>query len=210
MKTHCVIVAGGDCDLKHFKLIDNTCFVIAADSGYKHCRSANFTPDLLVGDFDSYFGKLPCDIETVKLPTHKDDTDLMFAARCGVEQNFKRFTVLGGYGSRPDQNMAMYQTLCWICDNCEGAEVKAICNGFEVYVLKNSSKTFPADKSRYLSVFAIDGDAKGVDIVGAEYELNNATITANFPVGVSNVAQSDTTVSVNSGKILIMSVDKNI
>ena len=73
-------------------------------------------------------------------------------------------------------------------------------------MLNNSSMTFPADKSRYLSVFAIDGDAKGVDIVGAEYELNNATITANFPVGVSNVAQNDTTVSVSSGKILIMSV----
>lgn len=210
MKTHCVIVAGGHCDINLFEFIDSTCFVIAADSGFKHCRSANISPDLLVGDFDSYFGELPSEIETVKLPTHKDDTDLMFAARCGVERNFKRFTVLGGYGSRPDQNMAMYQTLCWLCDNCDGAEVKAICNRFEIYMLKSGSMTFPADKSRYLSVFAIDGDAKGVDIIGSEYELNNASLTANFPIGVSNVAENDTTVSVKHGKILIMSVDKNI
>ncbi len=210
MKNRCVIVAGGDCDLAQLNTVDGSCFVIAADSGLKHCVKANIKPDLIVGDFDSYLYELPNDIEAITLPTHKDDTDLMFAARCGVERNFKRFTVLGGYGSRPDQNLAMYQTLCWITDNCKNAEVNAKCCGFEVYLINNGAIAFPADRDRYLSVFAIDGDAVGVDIVGAEYSLNNATIKAGFPIGVSNVAVSDTEISVKQGKLLIMAVDKNI
>ena len=210
MKTRCVIVAGGDRPTELFQKITENDFVIAADSGLKFCLEANVRPDLIVGDFDSFFGALPEGVETVKLPTHKDDTDLLFAARCGVERGLSRFAILGGYGSRPDQNMAMFQTLCWIVEQKEDADATAICNGFEVSVIKNQCKTFKADKNRYLSVFAIDGDAEGVDIIGAEYPLTNATLTANFPIGVSNCAESDTTVSVKNGKLLIMWVDKNI
>ncbi len=210
MKTRCVIVAGGNCLPEHFNNVDETCFVIAADSGLSHCNSCGVTPDLIVGDFDSFEGTIPSEIEAVRLPSHKDDTDLMYAARCGVERNFKEFIVLGGYGSRPDQNMAMYQTLCWIVDRIDGAKILAVCDGFEVYVIKNGSMTFKKSLDRYLSVFAIDGDAIGVDIIGAEYPLKDAKITSNFPVGVSNVAEKDTTVSVKSGKLLIMLVNKNI
>lgn len=210
MKTRCVIVAGGDRPSELPKKITEYDFVIAADSGLKFCLEANVRPDLIVGDFDSFLGALPEDIETVKLPTHKDDTDLLFAARCGIDRGFSKFTIFGGYGSRPDQNMAMFQTLCWIVEHSTGADATAICNGFEACVLKNQRKTFNTNKNRYLSVFAIDGNAEGVDIIGAEYPLTNATLTANFPIGVSNCAESDTVVSVQKGKLLIMWVDKNI
>lgn len=210
MKTRCVIVAGGDRPRKLSEKITEGDFVIAADSGLKFCLEANVKPDLIVGDFDSFEGVLPQSVETIKLPTHKDDTDLLFAARCGVERGFSRFAIFGGYGSRPDQNLAMYQTLCWIVEHSTGADVTAFCNGFEACVIKNQSKTYILDKSRYLSVFAIDGDAEGVDIIGAEYPLTDATLTANFPIGVSNCAENKTTVSVKNGKLLIMWVDKDI
>ncbi len=210
MKKRCVIIAGGECDAQLLRSVDDSCYVIAADSGLKHCLSADIKPDLIVGDFDSYHGELPLDVETVKLPTHKDDTDLMFAARCGVERGFCAFTVYGGYGSRPDQNLAMLQTLCWITDHCNCVHAEAVCNGFEMCIIKNNKKLFKADKNRYLSVFAVDGDAVGVDIIGAEYPLRNATVVSSFPVGVSNVALSETSVSVKDGKLLVMTVDKNI
>lgn len=210
MKTRCVIVAGGICLSEHFNIVDDTCFVIAADSGLAHCNNSDIVPDLIVGDFDSYTGSIPSEIDVVKLPTHKDDTDLMYAARCGVERDFKDFILLGGYGSRPDQNMAMYQTLCWITDMVKNAKVSAICDGFEVFVVKNGNIKITKSNDRYLSVFAIDGDAIGVDIIGAEYQLKNANVSPNYPVGVSNVALDDTIVSVSSGKLLVMSVNKNI
>lgn len=210
MKNRCVIIAGGDCEPSLLESVCNTDFVIAADSGLNHCKANSITPDLIVGDFDSYFDELPQGIETVKLPTHKDDTDLIFASRCGVERDFSDFVIFGGYGSRPDQSFAMYATLVWLVNSKENVSASAVCNGFEVYAIKNNSLTFKADEGRYLSVFSVDGDAHGVTISGAEYPLNNATLTEKFPIGVSNCAVSDTTVSVENGTVLIMLVNKNI
>lgn len=210
MKTRCVIIAGGDCDPLLFQNVCDADFVIAADSGLNHCKLNNITPDLVVGDFDSYFDELPQGVETIKLPTHKDDTDLLFASKCGIERGFTDFVIFGGHGSRPDQSFAMYSTLVWLVNAAEKVSVSAVCNGFEVFAVKNSTLNIKADKNRYLSVFSVDGDAYGVDISGAEYPLSNATITERFPIGVSNCAVNDTTVSVKNGTLLIMLVDKNI
>lgn len=209
MKTRCVIIAGGDCNSSLLNVIGDSDYVIAADSGMYHCQTVGIVPDLVVGDFDSFFGTLP-DIEIVHLPTHKDDTDLLFAARCGVERGFKSFAIFGGYGSRPDQNMAMMQTLVWLAKEVDNADISAVCNGFEIYALRNGSRTFKKDINSYLSVFAVDGNAVGVDITGAEYPLHDATLTCDFPIGVSNEALNDTTVSVSNGTLLVMTVDKNI
>ncbi len=210
MKNSCVIVAGGDCDISS---LENECidkYVIAADSGFYHCQDASVTPNLLIGDFDSYSGQLPQNIETIKLPVQKDDTDLMFAVRCACERKFDEILIIGGYGSRPDQNMAMFQTLSWLSHNAPQTLFFAKCIGFEVFAISNGSRVFKSCEHRYLSVFSFDGIAKGVTIKGAEYELDNATISSSYPVGVSNVAIEDTFVSVKDGTLLIMLVDKNI
>ncbi len=210
MNNRCVIVAGGDCDTKSFCEISATDFVIAADSGLKYTESAGIVSNLIVGDFDSYSGEIPINVEVLKLPTHKDDTDLLFALRCGVERGYKNFLIFGGYGSRPDQNLAMLQSLVWLCNNCDTESVKAICCGFEVCAIKNKSITLPLNRDKYLSVFSISSDAKGVDIIGADYPLNNANVTPSFPIGVSNEADGNVTVSVKDGTLIVMTVNKNI
>ncbi len=210
MKNRCVVVAGGDCDISHLNEISNNDFVIAADSGLKHTNAAKVTPDLIVGDFDSYSGDIPEGVEVVKLPTHKDDTDLLFALRSGVELGFRNFLIFGGYGSRPDQNLSLLQSLLWLCNNCVLQGVKARCNGFELYAVKNSSLTLCLDRSRYLSVFSISSEAEGVNIMGADYPLENAAVMPDFPIGVSNEADGEVTVSVDKGTLIIMVVNKNI
>ncbi len=210
MKNSCVIVAGGDCDVL---ALANECidkYVIAADSGFYHCQNALVVPDLLIGDFDSYLGQIPQNVETVKLPVQKDDTDLMFAVRCACERNFDEILIVGGYGSRPDQNVAMFQTLSWLSHNAPQIGCSAKCIGFEAFVITNGSRTFKYSEDRYLSVFSFNGKAEGVTIKGAEYELNNATVLSSYPIGVSNVAVNDTLVSVRDGTLLVMLVDKNI
>lgn len=209
MKNRCVIIAGGDCVLSSFSAFSGNDYIIAADSGLKYCLEANVSPDLLVGDFDSYSGELPSGVETVKLPTQKDDTDLLFAVRCALEKNFSDILILGGYGSRPDQNLAMLQTLAFVKNQNNLVNVKAKCIGFEALAVCNGEVFIPRSRDRYLSVFAFE-KATGVTIKGAEYPLNNAEIYPNFPIGVSNVAVDDTTVSVKNGTLIVMLVDKNI
>jgi thiamine pyrophosphokinase len=48
-------------------------------------------------------------------------------------------------------------------------------------------------------------DAKGVTLTGLKYELTNGTLTAGFPLGVSNhFTGKSATVSVKNGSILIL------
>ena len=154
MKDRCIIIAGGDADIFVLKgFITENDYIIAADSGYRYCNDLEVIPDLLVGDFDSYNEIIPNNIEVHRLPCVKDDTDLLYASRCAVDKKFKNIVIFGGYGSRPDQNLAMLQTLFWIKNNTENTEVSAICNGFEICALKNEKATFITNSNRYLSVF---------------------------------------------------------
>lgn len=205
----CVIIAGGNCDLKQLKF-ESSDFIIAADSGYDHCVKASLEPDLIIGDFDSIKSDLPSNIETIKLPEKKDDTDLLFALRMGLSKGFEDFVIFGGYGSRPDQNFAMLQSLYWLLEQGKDIDVTANCNNFSVSAIKNSSKIFSVNKNQYISVFALE-NSKGVTINGAEYSLNNADLSPSFPIGVSNTGlDTEVTVSVKCGTLLVMVVDKNI
>ena len=51
----CTIISGApDDDIDFLKEnIDVQSFIICADSGYKNCLKAGFTPNLIIGDFDS-------------------------------------------------------------------------------------------------------------------------------------------------------------
>ncbi len=210
MKNRCVVVAGGDCDISSLSSIGNDDFIIAADSGLKYTEKLNIVPDLIVGDFDSFDGPIPDNVDVIRLPEHKDDTDLLYALRCGVKRGFRNFLILGGYGSRPDQNLAMLQSLVWLCENCKTESVTVRCVGFEIYAIKDSLITLAVDREKYLSVFSISGIAKGVNIIGADYSLQNAEISPNFPIGVSNEAMGEVIISVNSGTLIIMLVNKDI
>ena len=82
----CVIFGGADmCERTQVKIPENA-YVIAADSGYRHCLRYGVRPDLILGDFDSYEDRLPDDCEIFRAPREKDDTDLMLAVKTGFEK----------------------------------------------------------------------------------------------------------------------------
>ena len=210
MKQRCVIVAGGNCNnLPKFNSND---FVIAADSGLYALQEKGIVPDLLVGDFDSYLGELPLGVETIRLPVIKDETDLLYAAKQGVERGFNYFLILGGYGSRPDQNFAMYDTLYWIKKNCSGANVLSLCDGFSVTMLSDETAELSVLNDEYFSVFSFGGKAENVSINGADYNLNNHKLISGFPLGVSNCVTGGgkVLVTVNDGTLLVFIVKKSI
>ena len=53
-------------------------------------------------------------------------------------------------------------------------------------VLHNEMISFPAGCGGTLSLFCMDGAARGVTIRGLKYELADAEIRSDFPIGVSN------------------------
>lgn len=196
----CYVIGAGDFyGLR--EIPDDSDYVIAADAGYKYCREAGLIPDLVLGDFDS-LGDIPEHPNTVKLPAEKDDTDMLFALKLGIEKGYRHFFIYGGTGGRrPDHGVANLQCLLYLANRgCRGW----LFGENEVWtVIKNSALRLRG--SGTVSVFCIDGGASGVSLRGLKYPLENASVAPDFPIGVSNeLAGGDAEISVLSGSLLVM------
>lgn len=176
--------------------------VIAADGGWKICEKENIVPTLLIGDFDS-LERMPDFPNTRRLPVEKDDTDTMLALKEGLENGETLFHIYGGLGgSRTDHTVANLQSLLYLAEH--GARGILYGNNESFTAVKNGRITFPSYSGGTLSVFCIGEDAKGVSIRGAHYSLDNAVLTAGFPLGVSNHFQGEPVeISVEYGSLII-------
>ena len=181
-------------------------YVIAADRGYDSLMAYGVNPDLVVGDFDS-LGEVPNHPNVIQLPAEKDDTDMVFALRQGLDLGYRRFVMLGGVGGRLEHTLGNLQLLDWLAS--QGAQgflagektvATAVCNG---------TLTFPAAMSGYLSVLCNSGTARGVTLRGLKYPLERYTMTGSFPLGVSNqFLGQPASVSVEDGCLLLLWEEK--
>ena len=204
MKT-CIIFCAAEFD-KLAAPIGNEDYVLAADGGLRHLEKLNIVPNGIIGDFDS-LGFVPEGAEV--FPVEKDDTDAMLAAKKGLELGFRKFLFYGSLdGPRLDHTVANFQTLQYLADR--DATGYLIGNEYLVTLLKDGSLTFPAREQGILSVFCMGADAQGVTISGAQYELENGTLTAGFPLGVSNHFTGEKAeITVKEGSLLILWDRKN-
>ena len=80
--------------------------------------------------------------------------------------------------------------------------------GYELSTGRNAadgSITFPAGNTGTVSVFCLGPDAEGVTLEGLYYPLEKGTLTAGFPLGVSNhFVGNEVTVSVEQGSLLLL------
>ena len=174
---------------------------IAADAGLHLCERLGVRPDVVLGDFDS-LGKAPKHPNVLQLPVEKDDTDTMFALKLGLEKGYRRFYIYGGLGGkRPDHTIANMQALLFLLSH--GARGWLFGENYVWTAIKNSSLRIEGEGD--VAVFCFDGKAEGVSIKGLKYELDDAEISSDFPLGVSNsFASREAEISVKNGALLIM------
>lgn len=175
--------------------------IIAADGGLTHVQSLSLQPDSIIGDFDS-LGYVPNAAKV--FPVEKDDTDAMLAVRHGLQLGYSRFVLYGSLdGPRLDHTVANFQTLQFLADH--GAQGYLIGLNTIATVVKNGRLSFPAGAEGILSVFCMGSDASGVCLSGLKYLLADGTLTAGFPLGVSNRFTGESaTVSVTDGSLLVL------
>ena len=176
-------------------------YVLAADGGLRHLEQLKIRPNGIIGDFDS-LGYVPEGAEV--FPVEKDDTDAMLAAKKGLELGFRDFLFYGSLdGPRLDHTVANFQSLQYLAER--DATGYLVGNTQIVTVLRNGKLTFPAECGGILSVFCMGADATGVTVRGAQYELENGTLSAGFPLGVSNhFVGKEVTVAVEKGSLLLL------
>ena len=132
-------------------------YVIAADRGYDSLMAYGVVPDLAVGDFDS-LGYQPDHPNVIQLPVEKDDTDMVYALRKGLELGYRRFVLLGGVGGRLEHTLANLQLLDWLTGQ-GGQGFLAGEKTVATAIRGPASLTFPAAMSGYLSAFCNSGTA---------------------------------------------------
>ena len=180
--------------------------IIAADGGFVHTQKLQITPHIVLGDFDS-LGYTPQAANV--FPVEKDDTDAMLAVRQGLGLGCREFVLYGSLdGPRLDHTVANFQTLQYLADH--GASGYLVGTEYLVTVVKDGSLFFPAGAEGTVSVFCMGVDAEGITLEGLYYPLENGTLTAGFPLGVSNhFTGAAAEVSVKKGSLLVMWDRKN-
>lgn len=176
-------------------------YIIAADGGFAHVRSLGLTPQCVLGDFDS-LGYVPEDANV--FPVEKDDTDAMLAVRRGLSLGYKEFLLYGSLdGPRLDHTVANFQTLQYLADR--GARGWLIGKSSIVTLIKDGALSLPAEFTGTVSVFCMGKDAQGVTLTGLKYPLENGTLTAGFPLGVSNHFTGEAaSIRVEDGSLLVI------
>ena len=204
MKT-CVIFGGASFDKLIFPL-DDSDYVIAADSGLAHLEKLGRKPNAIIGDFDS-LGFIPDGAEV--FPVEKDDTDAMLAARKGLALGFREFYFYGALdGPRLDHTVSNFQTLQFLADH--GARGYLIGKDYIVTVIKEETVEFPQSAEGILSLFCLGSDAEGITLSGLHYTLENGRFTSGFPLGVSNhFVGKSAKITVKKGSLLALWDRKN-
>ena len=160
-------------------------------------------PDLLIGDFDSM--DQPADFDRVRrVPVEKDDTDTMLAVKTALDQGCNTVYIYGGTGGkRLDHTLANLQSLLYL--RRRGARGYVYDDDFLWTVIENETLTVERTVEwGLLSVFCLGEPASGIDEEGVQYPLSGASLTAEFPLGISNhILEPQARITVRDGALLV-------
>ena len=181
-------------------------FVLCADGGWLLARQMGVRPDLVIGDFDS--SDEPAGEAVRRVPAEKDDSDTLLCLRHGLSMGFDDFLIVGGFGGRVDHTLANLQALHYAARR--GARVAMADGESWASAVVNGRLRVRADavdaggKPPMLSVFALTDACRGVDIRGAKWTLEGATLESTFPLGLSNeFAAPEAEIAVSDGALLV-------
>lgn len=200
-KALCLIISGGEyCALPVG--LPEADFVIACDRGWKHAEKMGVTPNLILGDFDSA-PRPVTSIPVERVPTRKDDTDTMLAARRALSLGYRNILIACAFGGRLDHTLANLQTAAFLVAHGASAHLAGV--DTEAWAFTGGTQGFPRRSGWSLSVFALSDRCEGVRIRGTKYECENEALTNAFPLGVSNTwASEQAEISVQNGTLLVL------
>lgn len=205
----CIVIGAGDLTVGAVNVGEED-LVIAVDGGINYCGILEIEPDIILGDFDSVNEAQREAILTMKeqapdrviaLKPEKDDTDMLAALKLGLKMGYDYFLIYGATGGRLEHTLANIQCLLYL-KNHDAVGYLMDGSGM-IFVMKNEEVKLRDNLEGYFSLFCLGKEAKGVTIRGMKYELDNYTMTNDFPIGVSNeFIGKEATISVADGELV--------
>lgn len=185
--------------------------VVAADSGAELAAEAGVTVDVLVGDLDSISRETlerVFDDETV-IESHlpgKDATDLELAMEVALRSAPTEIVFVGGGGGRLDHLLGNVAVIA--APVARDASVSWVTERETAYVVRGR-KSIRASTGTTFSLVPIGGDAHGVHLRNARWELRNASLHAHRSTGISNVAAAGE-IEIEVGRGVLLAVFNRI
>ena len=197
----CIIIGAVPLDMENIKLEDQD-LVIASDGGYINCQKLNITPHLLVGDFDS-LDTLPTDVDMIKYPTEKADTDTLLCLKEGMKRGYSDFILYGCVGERIEHTIANIQLLAWGIKR--SINVELITNNIYMKLLKaGDTVDLKASFKGYISLFSYSKNST-ITIMGLKYPVKRKHFTNYYPLGIDNeVTDTDAFIKIHQGQVLLI------
>ncbi len=188
----CIVIGAGDLTVGELEAEEED-FIIAVDGGLSYCGILGVEPDIIIGDFDSLSeqeAEAVRILETqiperiIRFPREKDDTDMLAALKEGLSRGYRDFRIYGATGGRPDHTFANIQCLLYLKHH--GA-VGYLADGTGmIFVIVNEAVRFQRSMAGILSLFSLEKETRGVTIRNMKYTLEDAVVTNDFPIGISN------------------------
>lgn len=227
-KRRCVIVGGApiiDYDNVIKNLREDDWFVFC-DSGLKHLQKLQaaadqmspeapdrvpicVAPDLIVGDFDSYDNPQLEDVETIVLPTVKDETDTAFAASEALRRGFDVFLIIGAVGARLDHTLVNISLLYKLYK----AECSAVLlDDYSAMTIAGKEPSYIDGSYKFFSLFNMFGPSSDITITGAKYNLSKAEVRPDAQYATSNEVTPGGTacVTVGEGELLLIKISREM
>lgn len=207
-----VIFGGGDIDHDFALAFLNSHkfeYLIGADRGICFLRRAGLTPTHIVGDFDSaekrdleYFRR-NADVPVHVFRPEKDVTDTQIAVELAMSLGSDEIFILGGTGGRLDHLLANIRILAIPGKRGIGCYLLDACNRIRVTnhpLCLHRSEAF----GKYVSLFALCGQVRGLTLKGFKYPLSDYTMPAEDPLGVSNeIIEEKAEIFFESGLLIV-------
>jgi thiamine pyrophosphokinase len=199
------------------RLIDEQTILIGCDGGTDHILTIGRTPDVVIGDFDS-FNNLPPSVKRqlgptdgtpliiqgttyVHYPTDKDFTDTEAAIRYAARAGYYHIILTGTLGSRLDHLLGTV----FLLTKAEFADLdlKIIEGSQEMYLVDNQVHII-GQKGDTISFIPISGIGRASSH-GLMYELDNYKLSIHGNQGISNqLARKNVDITVIKGPLLVI------
>lgn len=160
--------------------------IICADGGYMHAMRLGITPDVIIGDNDSWNIQYPDTIKSYKYsPDDKDKTtDTNLAVDYAIDHGCDEIQIHGGIGGRIDQEFTHFCLMKYAID--KNVTLKLIDDINEIWMENKSFDLPPTSNKKYVSFFPYAGIVENVSIKHFKYEAENLTLNPGLVQASSN------------------------
>ena len=209
-----VIFANGDVpNIQNvLPLLADDDYIVSADGGLRYIRTLNLIPAMMIGDLDSVSAEglqfiKEHNVDTIKFPVDKDQTDLELAVQDLADKGFQHIIVVGALGGRLDQTLANIGLISLFAGRNITVELDDGCE--HVFLIREKHVLF-GKRGDIVSLIPICASAAGISTNGLKYPLVAEELLVYRTRGISNQMAEDTAeISITSGSLLCIHSRKN-